>query len=190
MAEKKRRFRPPVVLCSGKKLNGEPCRSRPHPESPDARCMNHTQDPELRARQHAIASSGGKASSNVARALTIAAAGPYAGVLNQLGEAMRDVALGKMDPNRLSALAQGARALVAVFDAAKTEERGDRLEALLEKALATGAFAKPVGESAGVVIRDPAGQEIPMIETSEGTWEPADADGDPPWVRARGRSDG
>lgn len=201
MAEKKpRRFTPPQrrwtsikPRCTGKRIDGEACNSLAHPKAPDQRCAHHTQDPDLRARQYAIASSGGRAQAPLVRALKVIAHGPYGPMIETLGEAMVLVMAGQLDPSRLSALSQGARALVNVVDAARGEDRADRLEEILRKAMASGAFAKSVGGTPDIVIRDAHGQDVtdvPWLETGEPDYPPEDHDGDPPHVRARRKGRG
>lgn len=184
MSEKKR-FRPPgPPRCAGKKLDGTACRSRPHPKAPDGRCANHTQDTELRAMQHAIAAKGGKNTSHLARALKVVAAGAYGDLVERLATGMDDVLAGRLDPARLSAVAQTARAIVVIADQAQTKDRLDRLERRWDE---REGFAPDKSEGEVVRIYDVDGDEVPLLEMTEGEMQaigPPRTD-DPPWVRAR-----
>jgi hypothetical protein len=103
---------------------------------------------------------------------------------------MDDVLAGRLDPARLSAVAQTARAIVVIADQAQTKERLDRLERRFEEERARREGVRtPDREGDVVIVYDADGNEVPLLETSEvaRSYEgpgPVRTD-DPPHVQAR-----
>ncbi|MEP7082886.1 MAG: hypothetical protein ABI841_07940 [Chloroflexota bacterium] len=121
-----RQRRPNKPRCSFKTRPGAPCRG--FGVGADGGCDMHSQDPARIARRRERGAKGGRASSNAARAAKVLRNGPFAHVADQLERAMSEVLEGSLDPNRLNALAQGARSLVIVQDQAEAQARIEALE--------------------------------------------------------------
>jgi hypothetical protein len=113
--------------CRYRRRDGSPCRS--FATYPDIGCIAHSQDPKALDARRQGSARGGHGRSNLRRACKIVAAGPYAHLADVLARAAQEVYEGQLDPQRGHALANLARGIVVVADAALVSDRLAELEA-------------------------------------------------------------
>ncbi len=106
------------VLCSATTADGQPCRG---PARPSGLCFTH--DPALAEARKAGAAEGGRKSSRAERARRVLPA-----VFERLETALAEVHEGKLPPQRATAMAALAGALVRLTEAGELVLRLDALE--------------------------------------------------------------
>ncbi len=113
--------------CIAQRTDGQPCSQKARPGRPY--CWAH--DPELQAARLEGARKGGK---NKATAVRLAKLVPadLKSVFEKLQDALRATEAGDMDPRIANAMANVARAMVAVVDAGQVAERLAEVEAMLQ----------------------------------------------------------
>ena len=119
---------PMRTRCRFKTRAGSPCRNWAYAGVTDSGCLMHSQAPAILEMRRKASTEGGHGRSNLRRAAKIVAAGPYRGLADVLQRAAQEVYDGQLDPQRGHALANLARGLVVVADAATVSERLGELE--------------------------------------------------------------
>jgi hypothetical protein len=115
----------------------------------------HSQVPEAIAARRAQLAAGGRGRSTLRRAAKLLAAGPWGPVAERLADAMAEVVDGTLDPRRLEALSQGARALVVVNDQAAVLERLEELERQLAAQGSDGPGERLFGPAGDLIEPEP-----------------------------------
>ncbi len=110
--------------CRGMRADGEECRSVVVARS--GWCFTH--DPNKADERNEARRRGGAGSSNVARLRRHLGPSQLGSIFTRLEEALEELHTGRLSPNRASAMASVARAMVTVLQAGELEERIQAIE--------------------------------------------------------------
>lgn len=114
--------------CQATRADGSPCRARALPDG--AWCFAH--EPALQERAMRARSTGGTNKANAVRIEKILPR-DLRPILGLLLRGMTDVRDGKLEPNRLSAMASAASSVVRLYSVVDADEIAARVAALEER---------------------------------------------------------